>query len=42
MNLNNASGSQTLTFGTESLAKGSYIVVVSSNGAKTTKHVVVK
>jgi hypothetical protein len=42
MNLNNASGSQTLTFGTESLAKGSYVVVVSSNGAKTTKYVVVK
>ena len=42
MNLNNASGSQTLAFGTESLAKGSYVVVVSSNGAKTTKHVVVK
>ena len=42
MNLNNASGSQTLTFGTENLAKGSYVVVVSSNGAKTTKHVVVK
>lgn len=42
MNLNNASGSQTLAFGTENLAKGSYVVVVSSNGAKTTKHVVVK
>ncbi|MBM3452328.1 MAG: T9SS type A sorting domain-containing protein, partial [Bacteroidetes bacterium] len=42
MNLNNASGSQTLAFGTENLAKGSYVVAISSNGFKTTKHVVIK
>jgi len=42
MNLNNASGSQTLAFGTENLAKGSYIVTVRSNGITTTKNVVIK
>ena len=42
MNLNNVSGAQSLVFATENYAKGSYIIVVSSNGGKTTKNVVIK
>ena len=41
-NLNNASGSQTVTFSTENVAKGSYIVSVTVNGLTTTKNVVIK
>jgi hypothetical protein len=40
--INNANGTQTLTFETANISKGSYIVVISSNGLKTTKNVVVK
>jgi hypothetical protein len=42
MNLNNAIGSQTVTFSTENVAKGSYIVTVTVNGLTTTKNVVIK
>jgi hypothetical protein len=41
-NLNNASGSQTVTFSTENVAKGSYIVSVTVTGLTTTKNVVIK
>jgi L-lactate utilization protein LutB len=40
--LTNANGAQEVSFATSNIAKGSYIVVVSSNGAKTTKTVVIK
>lgn len=42
MKLNNASGSQTLAFATENLAKGSYIVAISANGRTQVKNVVIK
>ena len=38
----NASGEQLVSFSTENVAKGSYIVTVTSNGATTTKNVVIK
>ncbi len=38
----NASGEQVVSFSTENVAKGSYIVTVTSNGATTTKNVVIK
>ena len=38
----NASGEQVVSFSTENVAKGSYIVTVTSNGAITTKNVVIK
>ncbi len=38
----NLVGSQLVSFSTESIAKGSYIVTVTSNGATTTKNVVVR
>jgi len=38
----NASGKQVVSFSTENVAKGSYIVTVTSNGATTTKNVVIK
>jgi hypothetical protein len=38
----NLSGTQLISIETESVSKGSYIVVVSSNGVKTTKNVVIK
>ena len=38
----NASGEQMVSFSTENVAKGSYIVAVTSNGATTTKNVVIK
>ena len=38
----NASGEQMVSFSTENVAKGSYIVTVTSNGATTTKNVVIK
>lgn len=38
----NLVGSQLVSFSTESIAKGSYIVTVISNGATTTKNVVVR
>lgn len=38
----NLVGSQLVSFSTESIAKGSYIVIVTSNGATTTKNVVVR
>ena len=38
----NASGEQMVSFSTENVAKGSYIVTVTSNGAITTKNVVIK
>ena len=40
--LKNANGTQQVSFATSNVAKGSYIVVVSSNGGKTTKNVVIK
>ncbi len=40
--LTNANGVQQVSFATSNVAKGSYIVVVSSNGGKTTKTVVIK
>ena len=42
MQLNNAVGTQTATFSTENVAKGSYIVTVTVNGMTTTKNVVIK
>ena len=38
----NLSGSQLISISTDAVSKGSYIVVVSSNGVKTTKNVVIK
>ena len=38
----NLNGTQLVTFSTENIASGSYIVTVASNGTKTTKNVVVK
>ena len=38
----NLVGSQLVSFSTEDIAKGSYIVTVTSNGATTTKNVVVR
>ncbi len=38
----NLNGTQLVTFSTEDIASGSYIVTVASNGTKTTKNVVVK
>ena len=38
----NASGEQVVSFSTENVAKGSYIVTVTSNEATTTKNVVIK
>lgn len=40
--IENANGTQTIVFATDNVAKGSYIVTVRSNGATTTKNVVVK
>jgi hypothetical protein len=40
--LANLNGTQLVTFSTEDIASGSYIVTVASNGTKTTKNVVVK
>ncbi len=40
--ITNASGEQMVSFSTENVAKGSYIVTVTSNGATTTKNVVIK
>lgn len=41
-NLNNMSGTQVVSFSTENVAKGSYIVTIASNGLKRTKNVVVR
>jgi hypothetical protein len=38
----NVSGEQLVSFSTENVAKGSYIVTVSTNGTTTTKNVVIK
>ena len=38
----NLNGTQLVTFSTENIASGSYIVTVASNGTKTTKNVVVR
>ena len=38
----NLNGTQLVTFSTENVASGSYIVTVASNGTKTTKNVVVR
>jgi hypothetical protein len=40
--INNASGTQLVSFETSNVAKGSYIVVVSSDKGQITKNVVVK
>jgi hypothetical protein len=40
--LANLNGTQLVTFSTEDIASGSYIVTVASNGTKTTKNVVVR
>jgi hypothetical protein len=40
--LSNANGTQLISFSTESIAKGSYIVVVSSDKGQITKNVVIK
>lgn len=40
--LSNANGTQLISFSTESIAKGSYIVSIKSNGMTTTTNVVVK
>ncbi len=40
--LSNANGTQLISFSTESIAKGSYIVSIKSNGLTTTTNVVVK
>ena len=40
--IENANGTQTIVFATDNVAKGSYIVTVRSNGATTTKNVVIK
>jgi len=42
MNINNANGSQTVTFATENIAKGSYLVTVTSNGVTSTKTVIIR
>lgn len=41
-NLSKLSGTQLVTFSTENIAKGSYIVTIASNGLKRTKNVVVR
>ena len=38
----NVYGTQTVVFGTENIAKGSYVISVKSNGNTTTKNVVIK
>jgi hypothetical protein len=38
----NLNGTQLVTFSTENVASGSYIVIVASNGSQTTKNVVVR
>lgn len=40
--IENANGTQTIVFATDNVAKGSYIVTVRSNGATTTKNVVIR
>jgi thiol-disulfide isomerase/thioredoxin len=40
--MTNLNGSQVVTFSTEDVASGSYIVTVATNGSKTTKNVVIK
>jgi hypothetical protein len=40
--LSNANGTQLISFSTESIAKGSYIISIKSNGMTTTTNVVVK
>jgi hypothetical protein len=40
--MTNLNGTQLVTFSTENVASGSYIVTVASNGTKTTKNVVVR
>ena len=40
--MTNLNGSQVVTFSTEDVASGSYIVTVATNGTKTTKNVVIK
>ncbi|MBM3164325.1 MAG: T9SS type A sorting domain-containing protein [Bacteroidetes bacterium] len=40
--MNNANGTQVVSFDTENMAKGSYIVRISSEGLSTTKNVVVR
>jgi hypothetical protein len=40
--MSNLNGTQLVTFSTENVASGSYIVTVASNGTKTTKNVVVR
>lgn len=40
--MNNANGTQVVSFATENMAKGSYIVRISSEGLSTTKNVVVR
>lgn len=40
--MTNLNGTQVVTFSTEDIASGSYIVTVASNGTKTTKNVVIK
>lgn len=41
-NMSNANGTQVISFATENMAKGSYIVRISSEGLSTTKNVVVR
>lgn len=41
-NLSNLSGTQVVSFSTENVAKGSYIVSITANGFTSTKNVVVK
>jgi len=40
--VNNVNGTQLVSFATEQMAKGSYIVRISSQGLSTTKNVVVR
>jgi len=41
-NLSQSNGTQVVSFSTENVAKGSYIVTIASNGLKRTKNVVVR
>ena len=41
-NLSNLSGTQVISFSTSNVAKGSYVVSITSNGMTSTKSVVIK
>jgi hypothetical protein len=41
-NMTNLNGTQVVSFSTENVAKGSYIVTVTVEGLTTTKNVVIK